>query len=93
MGGWKDGSEIPTFNTKTVCDGIFTTISQQLDCFNVSVMSVMNDGTRLRLEFIVRNGLHKLTFESWVERKMVPIDPTFQHQDAVCDGIFATISQ
>eukprot|EP00956_Cyclotella_meneghiniana_P019495 scaffold33355_cov65-Cyclotella_meneghiniana.AAC.3 len=36
MGGEKDGSEFPTFNTKTkmVCVGIFTAISQQLDCFN-----------------------------------------------------------
>eukprot|EP00956_Cyclotella_meneghiniana_P027250 scaffold60729_cov23-Cyclotella_meneghiniana.AAC.1 len=32
----------------------------------------MNDGTRFRLEFIVRNGFHKLTFESWVGRKNVP---------------------
>eukprot|EP00956_Cyclotella_meneghiniana_P013971 scaffold20647_cov91-Cyclotella_meneghiniana.AAC.1 len=37
-------------------------------CLN---MSVMNDGTWFRLEFIVCNGIHKLTFESWVCRKMV----------------------
>eukprot|EP00956_Cyclotella_meneghiniana_P009096 scaffold12472_cov44-Cyclotella_meneghiniana.AAC.1 len=33
--------------------------------FQCLIISIMNDMTRLRLEFIVHNAHHKLTFESW----------------------------
>eukprot|EP00956_Cyclotella_meneghiniana_P039029 scaffold164234_cov42-Cyclotella_meneghiniana.AAC.1 len=36
-------------------------------------MSMMNNGTRLRLEFIVKNALYKPVFESWVVRYVGPL--------------------
>jgi len=43
--------------------------------FQSLIMSMMNDGTTWRLEFIACNGLHKLTFESWVEKKDGLVSP------------------
>ena len=33
--------------------------------FQCLIIDITNDDTRLRLEFIVCNGHHKLTLESW----------------------------
>eukprot|EP00956_Cyclotella_meneghiniana_P015331 scaffold23368_cov71-Cyclotella_meneghiniana.AAC.14 len=46
-------------------------------------MSTMNDGTRLRLEFIVCNGRNNLTFESLVGKILAYEIPTF-HTKIVC---------
>ena len=60
--------------------------------FQCLIMSIMNGETRLRLEFIVCNGLHKLTFESWVGKKVAfPISTV--HVKIVLVGILAPISQ
>eukprot|EP00956_Cyclotella_meneghiniana_P032456 scaffold89438_cov43-Cyclotella_meneghiniana.AAC.1 len=55
-------------------------------------MSIMNGETRLRLEFIVCNGLQKLTFESWVGTKVTcPISTV--HVKIALVGILTPISQ
>eukprot|EP00956_Cyclotella_meneghiniana_P039082 scaffold165216_cov89-Cyclotella_meneghiniana.AAC.1 len=45
-----------------------STQSNATELYVCNIIDVMNDETRLRLEFIVPNGHHKLTFESWVGR-------------------------
>ena len=55
--------------------------------FQCLIMSIMNGGTRLRLEFIVHNGHHLLTFELR-EGKFSAQGPHFSHQDIVCVWIF-----
>eukprot|EP00956_Cyclotella_meneghiniana_P039780 scaffold179342_cov56-Cyclotella_meneghiniana.AAC.1 len=46
-------------------------------------MSMMNGGTRLRMESIVYTGDHRLTFESQVER-MLACSPHVSYQEWVC---------
>eukprot|EP00956_Cyclotella_meneghiniana_P038172 scaffold149658_cov36-Cyclotella_meneghiniana.AAC.1 len=54
-------------------------------------MSIMNGEIRLRLEFIVCNSLHKLTFESWAGTKVTCLISTV-HVKIAGVGIVAPIS-
>ena len=91
--GWrKAGYSPPLFNKYilSVTASLYMfhwTMTVPMSC----IMSILNGEAGFILEIIVCNGLHKLTFESWMDRKVGDSPPHSQHQYSVCDFIPAQV--